>query len=155
VITPGDIRIPCDNVTTIEDRVKRGLPAVLGLAALPLAIAATAMGLFSTSQLDHLKTEMAKISQNQERVFDIVTQHQSILQEVDKRLLEIDETVKLVLKTDTTRLSEKLTRLDTQLNNQLRILSGAIQAAQLHRLSSSYLEASMLKNLFKKLKKTS
>jgi hypothetical protein len=53
-----------------------------GIIALPMVVAATAMGIYNLDQINFLKMELGKLQANQDRLFEIVSRHESMLQEI-------------------------------------------------------------------------
>ncbi len=62
-----------DDMTLVKPREWR---EVLGAIALPLAIAATAMGTFDTTQIEALKLELFDLKENTDRLFEVPGLHQ-------------------------------------------------------------------------------
>jgi len=58
-----------DDMTLVKPRERR---EVLGAIALPLAIAATAMGAFNTAQIEALKSELFELKENTGRLFEVI-----------------------------------------------------------------------------------
>jgi hypothetical protein len=62
-----------DDMNLVKPRERR---EVLGAIALPLAIAATAMGAFNTTQIEALKLELFDLKENTDRLFEVPGLHQ-------------------------------------------------------------------------------
>jgi hypothetical protein len=53
-----------------------------------MAVAATAMGIYNTNQIDFLKKGLGKLQNNQDRLFDMVYRHKNMLKEFTDAIIE-------------------------------------------------------------------
>ena len=128
-------------------RVKRGF----GLIALPLAVAATAMGIYNTAQINFLKHELLEVKENVNRLFEVVQQQEQHVHEIDAAIQEISTQLLVLLANNPALFDSRLSRIENQMRDRLRMVTHALQAAQHRRLAIDYLTPQEIRMLFSKL----
>lgn len=129
-------------------RVKRFIP---GLIALPLATAATAMGLFNRAQISALKEELFEVKSNTKRLF-VITQNltKSVIQ-LDKNMNDIRTALITIVATNPTLADARMTRIENQLRHRVMRTTHAVQSAIHGRLAIDYLDPVDVKTLFENI----
>ena len=110
-----------------------------GIVALPLAIAATAMGIYNSVQITFLKNELLEVKDNVKRLFEVVQKHDKELADISAAIREISTALLIMAVTDTSYFDARLTRIENQLRDRLRMATHALQTAQHRRLAIDYL----------------
>jgi hypothetical protein len=79
-VVNGTPLIPLPHLRRRRDRHRRNIRIrrLAGIIALPMAVAATAMGIYNTELINFLKTELGKLQDNQDRLFDVVYRHENV-----------------------------------------------------------------------------
>jgi hypothetical protein len=67
------------NATVTLTRKKR----LAGLIALPIAVAASAMGIYNTAQIEYLKGQLTEIKENTGQLFTVVDNHENAIQDLE------------------------------------------------------------------------
>lgn len=132
---------------TRTKRTKRGL----GLLALPLAVAATAMGIYNAAQIEFLKHELLEVKENVKRLFEVVQDQERHMQEIDTAVREISTSMLSLLIHDPGLFQARLSRIENQIRDRLRIATHGLQTAQHRRLSVDYLSPAEIRILFSRL----
>ena len=123
-----------------------------GFVALPLAIAATALGLYNRKQLESLRNELFDVKANTQRLFRI-TQDLSIgLQQVETALDAMRTTLILLVASNPAIADARMTRIENQLRHRVNAAIHAIQSAIHGRLSIDYLDPKSVNKLFKQVR---
>jgi cell division protein FtsL len=146
VPTPEQPEVALHYAKPVE-RSKRGF----GLIALPLAVAATAMGIYNTAQISFLKTELLEVKDNVNRLFEVVQQQEQHVHEIDAAIREISSTMLALLANNPGLFDSRLSRIENQMRDRLRMVTHALQAAQHRRLAIDYLSPPEIRMLFSKL----
>jgi len=131
---------------------KRRKKRVAGIIALPLAIAATTMGIYNSLQIEWLKHELLEVKENINRLFQVVQRHDQHIQEIFNAIRDISTHFLVLLVLNPTLFSTRLSRIENQIRDRLRIATHAIQTAQHRRLAVDYLTSQEIRALFSKLK---
>jgi hypothetical protein len=139
-----------DRMIFIHNRPRR---EVLGAIALPLAIAATAMGVFNRAQIEALKTELFDLKESTGRLFEVVQDFSKNMKSIETGFNELRTTLFYQVMFNPTLFDSRLTRLENQLRNRLRRVTHAIQAAIHQRFAVDYLNPAELALLYEKLEK--
>jgi hypothetical protein len=79
-----------DDMTLVKPREQR---EVLGAIALPLAIAATAMGAFNTAQIEALKSELFELKENTGRLFEVIQDFTKNMRAIEDSFNELRSSV--------------------------------------------------------------
>ena len=122
-----------------------------GAIALPMAVAATAMGIYNTEQINFLKVELTKLQENQERLFDIVSRHSQILTDLSEGFELMLGQIRMQLLFNPALFDAKLTRLENQIRTRLRQVTHALQAGLVRKLAVDYLTPNEIRNLYVEL----
>ena len=122
-----------------------------GIIALPMAVAATAMGIYNTEQINFLKVELTKLQENQERLFDIVSRHEQALIELSKGFDVLLHSINAQLIFNPALFGARLSRLENQIRDQLRRVTHALQAGLSRKLAVDYLTPNEIRNLYSEL----
>ena len=137
-----------DNQDQLLERHRR----FAGLVALPMAVAATAMGLYNKGQIEFLKHELTEVKTNVKRLFDVVSLFDHNFQEIQNAIIEISNILLPLLVNNPAVFEARLTRIENQLRDRLHRATHALQAAQHRRLAVDYLSPDQIRSLFAKLK---
>lgn len=139
------------NIHNIWDqpiRVKR----FAGWVALPMAIAATAMGLYNRKQLEALRDELFGVKGNVKRLFRISQDLTMGLQQVDKSMDMIRSTIILLTASNPAIVDARMTRIENQLRHRVERSIHAVQSAIHGRLAIDYLDPKSVSDMFKQVK---
>lgn len=150
-VIDGSILLP---VNRRRRQTRRRRKRFAGAVALPLAIAATAMGIYNTDQINFLKTELGKLQENQDRLFDIVYRHENMLEEITNAIISAASAMVAILIFNPALFDSRLTRIENQLRHQLTKTTHALQAGLVRKLAVDYLTPMEIRNLFSELSKT-
>ena len=142
-----EIRIPNSTTPITNGRGKR----MAGIVALPLAIAATAMGIYNSVQITFLKNELLEVKDNVKRLFEVVQKHDKELADISAAIREISTALLIMAVTDTSYFDARLTRIENQLRDRLRMATHALQTAQHRRLAIDYLSPRQVRALYARL----
>ena len=141
-----EIRVP--NSTRITNgRGKR----MAGIVALPMAIAATAMGIYNSVQIQFLKNELLEVKDNVKRLFEVVQRYDKELADISAAIREISTALLIMAVADPSYFDARLTRIENQLRDRLRMATHALQAAQHRRLAIDYLSPRQVRALYARL----
>ncbi len=124
---------------------------VAGLVALPIAIAATAMGIYNAVQIEFLKTELLEVKDNVKRLFEVVQRFDKELNDISGAIRELSTSLLIMNIASPSYFDVRLTRIESQIRNRLRMATHALQAAQHRRLGIDYLSPKQIRLLFSKL----
>ena len=122
-----------------------------GVIALPLAIAATAMGICNTTKINFLKSELTQVQENNKRLFDVVSSHNQEFITLSGAIQNLATQMTTILMSNPTLLDARLTGIENQIRNWLRMATHAIQAGQHRRLAVDYLTSGRIRQLFSSL----
>ena len=120
-----------------------------GWVALPIAIAATAMGLYNRVQIEALKNELFDVRANTKRLFSIAQNMTKGLQQIEGHINEIRTTLIVLVATNPTIADARMTRIENQLRHRIMRTTHAVQSAILGRLAVDYLNPNSVRALFK------
>jgi hypothetical protein len=129
-------------------RERRG---ILGAVALPMAVAATAMGLFNRAQIETLRGELFQQKKATRRLFEVVQDFSQNFVGIQNSFHELRSLLFSLVLANPTLLDARLSRIENQLRDRLRRVTHAIQAAVHQRFSVDYLNPAEMRELFKKL----
>jgi len=129
-------------------RERRG---VLGAVALPMAVAATAMGLFNRAQIESLRGELFQQKKATRRLFEVVQDFSQNFVGIQNSFHEIRSLLFSLVLANPTLLDARLSRIENQLRDRLRRVTHAIQSAVHQRFAVDYLNPAEMRELFKKL----
>ncbi len=136
-----------DGGTSVHIRPKR----LAGLIALPIAMAATAMGIYNTAQIEYLKTQLTEIKENTGRLFSVVDNHESAIQDLEAGLNMLTGFMIQLFEQNPALLDARFSRIENQLRDRIRQATHALQAAQHRRLSVDLLSPNQVHEMFSKL----
>jgi hypothetical protein len=139
-----------DQMTLVRAREHR---EVLGAIALPLAIAATAVGVFNRVQIEALKEELFNLREDTGQLFEVVEDFSKNIRAIEKGFNKLRTVLLTSLVLNTALFDARLSRLENQLRHRLQRVGKAIQAMTHHRFAVDYLNPKELTNLFWKLEK--
>ena len=125
---------------------------VAGLIALPMAIAATAMGIYNSVQIEFLKTELLEVKDNVRRLFEVLQRFDKEFEEIGAAIRDISTQLLLMSVASPAFFDARLTRIENQIRHRLRMATHALQTAQHRRLAIDYLSPQQIRTLFSKLK---
>ncbi len=126
-----------DDMTVVQSRERR---EVLGAIALPLAIAATAMGAFNLAQIEALKSKLFELNENTGRLFEVIQDFSKNMQAIEDSFNELlRSTMIKYLILDPVLFDARLTRLENQIRHRLQRVGHAVQAALHHCFAMDYL----------------
>ena len=115
--SPGVIPVPLKPVpssTSISNgRGKR----MAGIVALPIAIAATAMGIYNSVQIQFLKNELLEVKDNVKRLFEVVQQFDKEISEINNAIREISSALLIMAVSEPSYFDARLTRIENQLRD--------------------------------------
>jgi len=124
---------------------------VAGLVALPIAIAATAMGIYNSVQIEFLKTELLEVKDNVKRLFEVIQRFDKELNEISGAIRDLTNALIVLNIASPSFFDARLTKIENQIRNRLRMATHALQAAQHRRLAIDYLSPKQIRLLFSKL----
>lgn len=122
-----------------------------GIIALPMAVAATAMGIYNLDQINFLKVELVKLQDNQDRLFDIVSRHEQVLSEIADGFAILVNAIRTSLIFNPALFDSRLTRIENQIRTQLRKVTHALQAGLVRKLAVDYLTPGEIRKLYSEL----
>ena len=122
-----------------------------GIIALPIAIAATAMGIYNTVQIEFLKNELLQVQENARRLFEVVSHHDEEIKGLYAAIRGVSEILTGTLAQNPVMLDARLSRIENQIRDRLRMATHAIQTGQHRRLAVDYLSPNHIRKLFKSL----
>ena len=141
--------------STIPESVYIPMPVrkkrFIGFVALPLAVAATAMGIYNTAQIEFLKTELVGIQENNKRLFEVVSNHDQEIQQINSAIRGLADVLTGTMTSNPAMLDARLSRLENQLRDRLRLATHAIQTGQHRRLAVDYINPTQIRKLFQSL----
>jgi hypothetical protein len=123
-----------------------------GLIALPMAIAATAMGIYNAVQIENLKAELTDIRADQSRLFNIVRDLAKEIDSIYDALDDVRQSYAIMIAFNPALFDSQLSRLDSQLRNRLIRATNAIQTAMFRRLSVDYLTPHEIRQVYERVK---
>jgi len=129
-------------------RERRG---ILGAVALPMAMAATAMGLFNRAQIESLHGELFQQKKATRRLFEVVQDFSQNFVGIQNSFHEIRSLLFSLVLANPTLLDARLSRIENQLRDRLCRVTHAIQSAVHQRFAVDYLNPAEMAELFKKL----
>jgi len=135
-----------DNMVPVRDK-----RAFLGAIAQPMAVAATAMGLFNRAQIKTLRGELFQQKKATRRLFEVVQDFSQNFVGLQNSFNELRSLLFSLVLANPTLLDTRLTRIENQLQDRLRHVTYAIQLAMHQRLAVDYLNPAEMAELFKKL----
>ena len=141
-----EIRVPNSTMIT-NGRGKR----MAGIIALPMAIAATAMGIYNSVQIQFLKNELLEVKDNVKRLFEVVQRYDKELADISAAIREISTALLIMAVADPSYFDARLTRIENQLRDRLRMATHALQTAQHRRLAIDYLSPRQIRTLYARL----
>ena len=119
-----------------------------GLVALPLAVAATAMGLYNTAQIEFLKMELADVRDNTRRIFEVLQEYERDIKVIYDGFKQIQNAMSTMVSLNPAIFDSRLTRIENQIRRRLEMATHGIQAALQRRLSADYLSAEQIREVF-------
>ena len=106
------IRVP--NSTRITNgRGKR----MAGIVALPIAIAATAMGIYNSVQIQFLKSKLLEVKDNVKTLFKVVQKYDKELANISAAIREISTALLIMAVANPSYFDARLTRIKNQLRD--------------------------------------
>jgi hypothetical protein len=112
-----------DNMVPVRDK------RALGAVALPLAVAATAMGLFNRAQIENLRGELFQQKKATRRLFEVVQDFSQNFVGLQNSFNELRSLLFSLVLANPTLLDARLSRIENQLRDRLRRVTHAIQSA--------------------------
>ena len=125
---------------------------VAGIIALPIAIAATAMGIYNSVQIEFLKSELLEVKDNVKRLFEVLQKFDKEFDGVGSAIRDLADQLLILNIANPAFFDARLTRIENQIRHRLRMATHALQTAQHRRLAIDYLSPQQIRNLFAKLK---
>jgi hypothetical protein len=125
---------------------------VAGIIALPIAIAATAMGIYNSVQIEFLKTELLEVKDNVNRLFEVLQKFDKEFDGIGSAIQDLADQLLILNVANPAFFDTRLTRIENQIRQRLRMATHALQTAQHRRLAVDYLSPQQIRNLFTKLK---
>jgi len=122
------------------------------LSALPIAIAATAMGIYNSVQIEFLKTELLEVKDNVNRLFEVLQKFDKEFDGIGSAIRDLADQLLILNVASPAFFDARLTRIENQIRQRLRMATHALQTAQHRRLAVDYLSPQQIRNLFIKLK---
>ena len=144
---------PASSTTPSPHQHNRRGKRLAGLVALPIAIAATAMGIYNSVQIEFLKTELLEVKDNVKRLFEVLQRFDKELTEIGSAIRELSTSLLLMNVASPSFFDARLTRIENQIRHRLRMATHALQTAQHRRLAIDYLSPKQIRTLFSKLQK--
>jgi len=141
-----------DSMDRIGPRVKRVAGIFAGVIALPLAIAATGLGLYNRKQLESLRAELFDVKSNTQRLFRIVQDISIGMQQVESAMEALRTTLILVIASTPAIIDARMTRIENQLRHRVQSAVHAVQAAIHGRLAIDYLDPKSINTMFQQVK---
>ncbi len=129
-------------------RERRG---ILGAVALPMAVAATAMGLFNRAQIESLRGELFQQKKATWHLFEVVQDFSQNFVGIQNSFNEIHSLLFMLVLANPTLLDARLSRIENQLRDRLRWVTHAVQSAVHQRFAVDYLNPAEMVELFRKL----
>jgi nitroreductase len=155
-IVNGAPLVPLPHLRRRRDRLRRNLRyrRFAGAIALPMAVAATAMGIYNTDQINFLKKELGKLQDNQDRLFDVVYRHENMLEEISKAILETAAAMISMMIFNPALFDARLSRIENQIRTKLTKTTHALQAGLNRKLAVDYLTPTEVRSIFDELQIT-
>ena len=122
-----------------------------GLVALPIAVAASAMGIYNTIQIEYLKGQLTEIKENTGRLFTVVDNHETAIQDLEAGINLLTTYMMQLFEKNPALLDARFTRIENQLRDRIRQATHALQAAQHRRLAVDLLSPNQVNTMFEKL----
>ena len=122
-----------------------------GLIALPIAVAASAMGIYNTVQIEYLKTQLTEIKENTGRLFSVVDNHENAIQDLEAGINMLTGYMIKLSVQNPALLDARFSRIENQLRDRIRQATHALQAAQHRRFSVDLLSPNQVHEMFSKL----
>ena len=138
-----------DDSLTPLSRKKR----VFGAIALPIAMAATAMGLFNRVQIMALQEELFEVKSNTQRLFTIAQNLTKSVIAIEKNVQDIRTTLIAMVASNPAIADARMTRIENQLRHRIMRTTHAVQSAIHGRLAIDYLDANRVSGVFEEIKK--
>jgi hypothetical protein len=121
----------------------------------PADVAATAMGIYNTDQINFLKKELGKLQDNQDRLFDVVYRHENMLQEITNAIIETAAAMISMMIFNPALFDARLSRIENQIRTKLTKTTHALQSGLNRKLAVNYLTPTEVRSIFEELKITS
>jgi hypothetical protein len=106
-----------------------------GLIALPIGVAASAMGIYNTAQIEYLKGQLTEIKENTGRLFTIVDNHENAIQDLEAGMNMLTMYMIQLFEQNPSLLDARFSRIENQMRDRIRQSTHALQAAQHRRLA--------------------
>ncbi len=133
-----------DNMVPVRDK-----RAFLGAVALPMAVAATAMGLFNRAQIETLRGELFQQKKATRRLFEVIQDFSQNFVGLQNSFNELCRLLFSLVLANPTLLDARLTRIENQLRDRLCRVTHTIQSAVHQRFAVDYLNQAEMAELFK------
>ena len=111
----------------------------------------TFMGLYSTRQLEKLRTELGDVHNQQDRLVVIVSEHQEAIVKLANDTANLQSTITTLTLVNPPYIVAKLSRMIDRIRTAIHTAIHVIQQAQHRRLAFDYLPPAQLKELFQEL----
>jgi hypothetical protein len=92
---------------------------ILGAIALPLPVAATAMGMFNCAQIEALKSKLFDLKENTGRLFEVVQDFSKNMKSIETGFNELHMTLFYQIIFNSKCFDTRLTQIENQLHNRL------------------------------------
>ncbi len=122
-----------------------------GLIALPIAVAASAMGIYNTAQIEYLKGQLTEIKENTGRLFTVVDNHENAIQDLEAGMNLLTTYMIQLFEQNPSLLDARFSRIENQMRDRIRQSTHALQAAQHRRLAVDLLSPNQVNTMFDKL----
>ena len=134
-----------------EERTKSRQKRLAGLIALPIAVAASAMGIYNSVQIEYLKSQLTEIKENTGRLFSVVDNHETAIQDLEAGMNLLTSYMIQLFEQNPALLDARFSRIENQLRDRIRQATHALQAAQHRRLSVDLLSPNQVHTMFERL----
>ncbi len=122
-----------------------------GLTALPIAVAASAMGIYNTAQIKYLKGQLTEIKENTGRLFTVVDNHENAIQDLKAGMNLLTTYMIQLFEQNPSLLDARFSRIENQMRDRILQSTHALQAAQHRRLAVDLLSPNQVTTMFEKL----
>jgi hypothetical protein len=100
------------------------------LIALPIAVAASAMGIYNAAQIEYLKDQLTEIKENTGRLFTVVDNHENAIQDLEAWMNLLTTYMIQLFEQNPSLLDARFSRIENQIRDRIRQSTHALQANQ-------------------------
>jgi hypothetical protein len=131
----------------ILNRKKR----LTGLIALPIAVAASAMGIYNSAQIEYLKGQLTEIKDSTGSLCTMVDNHENIIQALEAGMNMLATYMIQLFEQNPSLLDARFSRIENQMGDRIRQSTHALQAAQHRRLAVDLVSPNQVQTMFNRL----